>query len=884
MKQENPPRWSIALFRWFCDDHLCDAVLGDLLEMYDRRRLKMGKLKADLLFVANVIQFIQPFAIRKKNPAYPLNKYDMLKNYITIAWRNMSRQKLYSGITIGGFALGLATCMMIFLFVKNEVSFDKFYKDQDRIFLLYNRDTNPADADRWANVQTPLAGVLRQDLPDIEKIARIMPYGIGRSGYSYVRRDGVAENLFEDRFTYADPDILDILEIPMIFGNTKALDKPYTVVISRSMAKRHFGDIDPVGKVLILGDDVSHPFTVGGVTEDSRKNSHFQFDFIITLKDFEFWPGEQTDWCCWNYSVYIKLKKNVDPADFEEKLVRIRDKYSVAYMRRKGDQRVDDFIKYHFFKLQPVGDIYLHPEISGSAQYGDITYVWMFSGIAIVILILACINFINLSTAKSANRSKEVGIRKVVGSMRRSLITQFLSESTLYSLISFVVAFGIVLITLPGFNTVASRSITIPWTEWWLFPVLISSALMIGVIAGLYPSFYLSSFRPINILKGSIAKGMKGGRLRSAMVVFQFTTSIILIVGTLVIQRQMDYIMNHDVGFNKEQVVIIEGTGPIGDDRRQTFKNELLRLADVENVSVSSYLPVEGGMSEGYGWFQAGREKIDAGVSGSKYRVDPDYIETMRIKLIAGRNFVRSMKSDSMAMIINEAMVHDLALKDPIGTRVSDGVRVYNVIGVIQNFNTRILRAPIRPMGLTIEPGGEGAMAVRVKSNDLATAIQSVESTWRKIIPNQPFRYSFMDERFELMYDDIIRMGRIFVIFTTLAVIVACLGLLALSAFVTEQRAKEISVRRVMGASVQSIFGLLTGNFMKLVFISWIIGTPIAWYAMNEWLDGFSYREPISSYVLIISGMIVGFIALTTVTWQSIKAAVANPVENLRQN
>lgn len=883
MSRRHPPRWAVRLFRWFCNDHLCDAVLGDLIEIYERRISEVGKFKADMLFILNVIQFIQPFAIRKRRDSYQLNSYDMLKNYFTVAWRNMSRQKMYAGITIGGFALGLATCMVIFLFIRHELSFDKHYVAQDRIFRLYNDYTEPGDEDKWTNIQTPMAAVLRQELPDLEYVARITGMGLGSGSSNLIRRDDVVENSFEDKFVYADPDILSLMEVPMVFGNSTALERPYTIVISRRKAIQFFGDIDPVGKLLILNEDGSHPFTVAGVMEDYRADSHFQFDFILTLKEKEFWPGEQTNWCCWNYTVYVKLKDGVNVADVEEKLVRIRDKYTAAYMREIGDLHVNDFVKYQFFKLQPVGDIYLHPEVNSDGPHGDVKYTWMFGAIALVILILACINFINLSTAKSANRAKEVGLRKVVGSFRKSLIVQFLTESVAYSAISFVIAFVILWLALPSFNAIADRSLSIPWSEWWLFPVLISAAVLIGILAGLYPAVYLSAFRPINILKGNLVKGAKSSGLRSTMVVFQFTASIVLIIGTFVIYRQMSYIMNHDVGFDKEQVIIVEGTGPLG-EKREIFREELLRVAGIDGVSVSNYYPVEGGISEGYGYFIAGREKMDVGLNGGKFRVDPEYIPTLRLKLVEGRNFIRGMKSDSMAMIINQTMAHDLGLKEPVGARVSDGNRVYNVIGVVHDFNSQSMRAPIRALGLTVEPGGEGSMMVRIQSHDLPATIAAIESVWKKVVANQPFRYSFMDERFAMMYDDVIRMGKIFASFATLAIVVACLGLLALSAFITEQRSKEISIRRVMGASVRNIFRLLTGNFMKLVMISWIIGTPLAWYVMTEWLKGFSFSEPISSDVLIISGLIVGTIALTTVTYQSIKAAIANPVESLKQN
>ncbi len=882
MKQQDPPRWALAIFRWFCNDHLSDAVLGDLLELYDRRCATIGKRKADLLFIVNVIQFIQPFAIRKKRTSHSLNTYDMLRNYITIAWRNMQRHKMYTGITIGGFALGLATCMVIFLFIRHEVSFDKHYEATNRIFRLYNDFTEPGDTDRWTAIQTPLARVLRQELPDIERIARVTT-GLGHSGSNTVRRDDELENSFEDKFIYADPDILEILEIPMIHGNHKALEQPRTMVISRTKAKQFFGDTDPLGKVLILDDDKQNPYTVAGVMEDYRKDSHFQFDYILTLTEIEFWTGEQTDWCCWNYEAYIKLKEGVEVAGFEKKLIPIRDNFVIAYLDKIGDQRIENFRKYHAFRLQPVGDIYLHPEYNDSGPHGDVQYTWVSGAIAAVILILAGINFVNLSTAKSANRAKEVGLRKVVGSLRRSLILQFLTESVVYSLVSFVFGCVILWLALPSFNLLAGRSITIPWNEWWLLPALLMIVVLIGVVAGLYPAFYLSAFRPINIIKGNLAKGAKGSGLRSIMVVFQFTASIILMIGTFVIYRQMNYIMTRDVGFGKDQVMIIEGTWPIG-DRRQVFKEELLKISGIESVSVSNYIPVDGGLGEGYGFFNEGREKIDKSAPGSKYRVDADYISTMRMKIIKGRDFDRNMASDSQATIVNEAMVRELGLKEPIGARISNGHQVHTIIGVVQDFNTTTMRVPIRPLSMVLEAGGEGSMTVLISSKDLSNTIESIERTWHRVVPNQPFRYAFMDERFAHMYDDVIRTGRVFASFSALAIIVACLGLLALSAFVTEQRGKEISIRRVMGASIQNIFVLLTGNFMKLVMISWVIGTPLAWYAMNEWLNGFSFREPIASDILIASGIIVALIALTTVAWQSIKAAVANPVENLRQN
>jgi putative ABC transport system permease protein len=881
MSQHNPPRWAIRLFRWLCNDHLSDAVLGDMLELYDRRRPKVGKLKADLFFIWNVIQFIQPFAIRRRSNSSQLNSFDMLTNYFKIAWRSMSRQKLYTTITVGGFAIGLATCMVIFLFIKNELSYDKHYKDNARIFRLYNDFNEPGDRDQWPSVPTPLVDALRQDFPDIELAARIVSWtGLANAGENYVRRDDVLENTFEQRFAFADPDILEILEVPMVFGNQRALDKPYSMVISRRKAQQYFGDTDPRGKIIILNDNTSQPYVISGVMEDYRRDSHFQQDFILTLKGKEFWPGEQTNWCCWNYYGYVKLREGVNPLEFEKKMLSARDKYLIAYMQKQGQQDAESFINYHSFKLQPVSDIYINSDIGGSGAHGDLKYIYLFGGIAVFILTLACINFINLSTAKSANRAKEVGLRKVVGSFRKSIIAQFLTESVLYSMLSFVIALIIVWIALPAFNVVAARNLIIPWSTSWFIPSLVASALLIGMIAGVYPAFYLSAFQPIQVLKGNLRRGTKNSAVRSVMVVFQFAASIILIIGTFVIQHQMDYLMHLDTGFDKEQLMIIEGTATLG-KQQASFRNELMKISDVENVSITGYIPVEGGNREGYAFYIEGRETKDRSVNGQKWRVDPYYMSTMKMRLVEGRDFNPAMPADSQAIIINQAMAAQLGLKDPVGTRITNG-KVYTIIGVVADFNFSTMKAPIDPLSFVMEGGGSSSTSVRIQSSDLPGAIEKIESVWKRMMPNQPFRYSFLDERFAHMYDDVLRLGRIFAAFATLAIVVACLGLFALSAFMIEQRAKEVSIRLVMGASVQSIFKLLTTNFMKLVAISWIVGTPLAWYGMNLWLQDFTYRQPIAGDILIISGLIAGSIALITISYQSIKAGVINPIKNLR--
>ena len=593
-REIKPSKFVRDFFCWFCNDHLSEAALGDMVEIYTRRRKTMSKFRADLLFLLNVIEFIQPFALKSKNHHSHYNHYAMFKNYYKIAWRRMNSQKMYTAITIGGFALGLATCILIFLFIRDETSFDKHYANGDRTFRLYN-DYQGKDMAKWTSMPASVAGIIEHDFPEVEKTGRLIPYKWFNAGSNLVRNENVLENTYEEGFAYADQSLLEILEIPMVYGNQlHALDKPKTIVISRKMAEKYFGDEDPVGKAIILNDDKESTFTIGGVMENFSSHSHLQFNFLITLTGVEFWPGEQASWCCWNYDNYLRLRPGANPADLEKKLLSIRENHQIAYLKETGDQSLEDVRKYHYYRLQKLEDIHLNPQgIDDMFSHGDVRYLWLFGSVAGFILILACINFINLSTARSANRAKEVGLRKVVGSVRSALVRQFLTESLMYSFLSFILAIVLVVLTIPYFNVLAAKSLALPLTAWWFLPMLLMSALVIGTLSGIYPSFYLSAFSPLQVLKGSISRGARSSGLRSVMVVFQFTTSIILIIGTLVVNRQMDFILHAKVGFDKEHVLMIQGSNTLG-NLQQAFKEELKNLTNVSNVSISYYLPVAG--------------------------------------------------------------------------------------------------------------------------------------------------------------------------------------------------------------------------------------------------------------------------------------------------
>jgi putative ABC transport system permease protein len=646
------------------------------------------------------------------------------------------------------------------------------------------------------------------------------------------------------------------------------------------MAGKYFPNQDPVGKTIVFNDETERPYMIGGVFEDLPPTSHLNFKFFITLTGEEFWKGEQTSWCCWNYNPYVRLRADADPAAFAAKLQSIVENHYGPYLDQMGNPDTKDVLKYQKIRIQNVSDIYLGSEGIGDViPHGDIRYIYLFGGIACFILLLACVNFINLSTAKSANRAKEVGLRKVVGSARRDLVRQFLTESVMYSLISFVIAVVIVYVSLPSFSLFAGKDLTVPWNEWWLAPALIGSALFIGVLAGLYPSFYLSGFRPIEVLKGAVARGSKNSTLRSSMVVFQFTTSIILIIGTFVVYRQMSFIMHTKIGFDKEQTLLIQGANTLG-DRQETFRQELLKMTSVENVTSSNYFPIWGTNRDQNGFVREGRAKLDSDVGAQVWRVGEDYIKTLGMKIVEGRDFIPRLASDSSSIIVNQAFVKEMGLEKPIGTRI-ENFRVWTIVGVVEDFHFETMKEKIYPLALVVGKGGS-MMAVKVNSRDMQETIAEVQSTWNGFMPNQPFRYTFMDESYANMYRDVERTGRLFAGFSVLAILVACLGLFALSSFMAEQRRKEVSIRLVLGATVGNIFQLLTKNFVMLVALSFVIASPLGWYLMTTWLSDYNYRTDITWDVFAIAGFSAVAIAVLTVSYQSIKVALSNPAHNLR--
>lgn len=808
----------------------------------------------------------------------------MYKSYFKIGWRSLVKQQMYSAIKIGGFALGIAACILISLFIWEELSYDKHYPDADRIYRILGVYNDNGRTEKGVHLQPPAAKAMQEDFVDIEKAGRYNNTELFGAANAEIRRADQNENLYEESITYFDQELLDIFKLPFVYGNpSKALAQANSIVMTKSKAEKYFPHENPLGKLLIINDNKEHPYSVGGVIEDFPATSHLHFDFLLTLTGKEFWKGEQTSWCCSNYPTYILVKKGTNVADLEKKMTKgFLEKYIIPMMVKEGRTDANEMLKKAHIELQPVSKIHLHSDgVYDGLQHSDIRFVWLFASIAAFILIIASINFINLSTAKSANRAREVGLRKVVGSLRSNLVKQFLTESLLYSVLSFVIGLALATLLLPYFNALASKSLVMPWSNWWFVPALLGASFVVGISAGLYPSFYLSSFKPIQVLKGNLSLGSRSSSLRSGLVIFQFTVSIVLIVGTFIIYRQMEFILNKKLGFDKDQVMYMQGTHMLGKEVK-TFKEELLKLSSVKNVSISDFLPVSGTKRNGNQFFIEGKSKVDKPVSGQFWNVDHDYIKTMGMKIVEGRDFDVKITSDSDAMIINQKMAKELNLKEAVGARVAN-YRGWNVIGVVENFHFQSVKDSIGPLAMTLG-NSPTIVSVKIGSNDTREAIASITGLWKKFAPNQSIRFSFLDQRFRLMYDDVKRMGKIFTSFAVFAILVACLGLFALSAFMVEQRSKEISIRLVLGASVRNVFRLLTFNFIRLVFIAFVIATPLAWYLMTQWLQDFAYKIEISWEIFAATGTLSILIATVTISYQAIRAGLVNPIVNLKND
>ena len=808
----------------------------------------------------------------------------MLRNYLKIAWRNLRKQRGLSFINIFGLAIGLACCLLIMLYVADELSYDRYNAKADRIYRL-NSDVKFGSSDmKMAVTPDPLGPTLKQDYPQVEQFVRLH-----QRGTWLVKRAGSISNLSEDNITFADSTLFDVFTLPLIAGVAKrALAQPNSVVISESAARRHFGNQNPMGQTLIVYN--KQAYRVTGVMRDMPTNAHFHSDFFFTLLNDDYQWGQ---WLSSNHHTYVVLKPGVNPEVFAKNFDALVDKYVGPQAFAALGTTMDQFRKagnrFNFWMI-PLTDIHLRSKQTVElAPNGNIQYVYIFSAVALFILLIAGINFMNLSTARSSKRAKEVGVRKVLGSERGQLIGQFMAESVLMTTLAMGGALLLVAVLLPLFNDVAAKELSLLRfvSPYWIGLIALLP-IVVGLLAGSYPAFFLSSFRPIGALKGgsSSDNGRRGVGLRSGLVVFQFIMSVVLIVGTLIVYRQITYIQTKNLGFRRDQMLAVQGVDALGKGA-ETFKQEVLKLPGVVRGSISGYLPTPGNRSNTT-FFPEGQVDQAKAVSMQNWGVDHDYVKTLGMQIVRGRDFSPSFGSDSSAVILNETAAKFFGGNGILGKRIvkfADSqlktVKTYTVIGIVRNFHYESLRDNIGALSLELDANSGGA-TFRLSSANLPALVSQIEAKWKQLSPGQPFGYQFMEESFDQMYRAEQRIGTLALTFAVLAILIACLGLFGLAAFTAEQRTKEIGVRKVLGASVVSIVTLLSKDFLKLVLIAILIASPLAWYAMHRWLQDFAYKIAIEWWVFALAGLLAVGIALLTVSFQSIKAALMNPVKSLR--
>lgn len=805
----------------------------------------------------------------------------MFKNYFKIAWRNLVKNRTFSIINILGLAIGLCCFLLIALWVMDELSFDSYNKKADRIYRI-NSDIRFGGSDLKLPVTSDMMGqTLKKDYPQVEQYTRIYA-----NGGALIKKDGQFIN--QPNLVWADSTLFDVFTLPAVNGDTRtALNEPNTVVITESMAKKYFNTTDVVGKILETNNEGAANYKVTAVIKDIPDNSHFNFNMAFSMDNVQYQWGQ---YLSHNFYTYLLLKPGVDYKEFEKKFGQYIESYVMPqakqFMQIKSFDEFEKAGNKLVYSLTPLRKIHFQSDRNFDlSPPGNIQYVYIFSAVALFILLIACINFMNLTTARSANRAREVGIRKVLGTERRSLMAQFLAESTLMVVLSLIIAVALAALVLPLFNDVSTKSMTIQSLfSPFILPLLVALPFVVGLIAGSYPAFYLSAFKPIQVLKGNLV-GAKRGGLRSALVVFQFAISIILIIGTIIIYSQLHYIQNKNLGFNKEQVLVINNTYTLGNNA-EVFKNEMIKQAGVVSGTISGYLPINSSRNDNT---LSSTPVITSttGLNLQTWTVDNDYIPTMGMQLLKGRNFSPQFKTDSTAVILNETAAKLFGFGDhPIGKKIynhGDGGTMIelNVIGVVKNFHFASLRENIGPLLFTL--GRHlGNASFKVTAANIPSVLKAAEAKWKAMARGMPFSYQFMDEGFDEMYRSEQRVGKIALIFSVLAIFIACLGLFGLATFIAEQRTKEIGIRKVLGASIRGIVSLLSKDFLRLVIIAFVVAVPVGWYFMNKWLQDFAYRINISWWVFLIAGTAAMLIAIVTVSFQAIRAAVNNPVENLR--
>ncbi len=888
----DPPKRILDFLRWFCREDYLEEIEGDLVEIY-RENSQKSPTKAKFILLGSIVRYCRPLFARSLRNRM-LDPIDGTSHALKVSWRSIRNRPFFTTLNTIGLAVGMASALFIILYVVNELSFDKMFPDADRIVRVNIDNRIGGETTKYAAVSGPLAAVLKEDFPHTEMVSRFR-----NVGSIFLRTLHSQENVKEDGVIGADSSFLKMFGLTLLYGDSEsALKEPNTLILTKTAAEKHFDVNEAVGKTILL--DNTDPYIVTGILPDLPTNS-FLRDHHIFLSIESFDDAKSPAWNNWNFPTFVKLSSVEHRDNFQEFLGLVKESYLIPWAMtfipgltlesaRASDEETGNFMR---FNHTPLTDIHLYSndregEITPNSDFKNI---YILSLIGLFILALACVNYVNLSTAQSLKRAKEVGIRKTLGSNRRSLVKQFLLEAGLIAFYAMVLATTMAKIAMPHFNTLAGTDISLPYNHPTFWFLLIGISTLLALVSGFYPAFVLSRFSPLRVLKQGEHGGKMTGKIRSILVVFQFSVAVFLIIGTLVVFKQLKFIQNKDLGYEKDQILVIDDINA-SPHQKNSLKIELERLKDIKSTSLSSFLPTPSARN-GSTFFPEGKLfSREASIFG-KWRVDHDYISTLDLEIIAGRGFDREFATDSNAIVLNEAAAAMIGMQPEkiIGLRLTDdfhrqdkeNMKFYTVIGVLRDFHYESLRNDINAMSLTL--GGDGhKMLIKLVSEDFSSAVAHIEDIWRSVVPGQPFHCYFMDDSFNETYRAEQHLVRIFTTFTLVSILIACLGLFGLVAFSAEKRVREIGIRKILGASVPQITYLLSFDFLKLVAISICVSVPLGWLIMNQWLQDFSYRTEISWWLFVVAGASAAIICLLTVSYQSIKSARANPVTSLRND
>lgn len=879
MKTAFPPRWANRFLEWYCRPDLLEEIQGDTYELF-YRTAKQNELKAKAAFVWNVVRFFRWKNIRKGNEKYysTQRSLDMLKNYLKIGIRNLMRYKAFSFINVIGLAIGLTSFLLISAFIYDELSYDKYPSNYKNIYRVGLQLAQNGGVDDYPKVDNAVAPGMKNAFPEILESARIT------TASDYVRfKDNQVK---EESMVFADSTVLKIFSIPLLEGNpNKALVEPNSIVISKEFAKKYFGDKPALGEVLTFRENGLMKVT--GVFDKIPDNSHFHFDVFISMTTGHFTKMRQT-WSNVGYYSYVVLNEHVDPRQLEAKFPQLVEKYVVPEVQADMGVSYADASKTVGnlkFYLMSIKDIHLHSHTKYEIEAnGDINNVYIFGALAFFILLLACINFMNLSTASSAKRALEIGVRKVMGSFKSQLMAQFLLESTLLSMMALVLAFFLSYTLLPLFNQLTGKHLDV---FFFLSPPVLSTmiafGLVVGILAGFYPALFLSSVQPLRVLKSNSSKSAKRGGLRSALVILQFTISTALIIATIVAYQQLRFMQNIKLGYDKDQIIVIENAGLLHTNEIP-FKQKLKMDHRVVNVTNASVPIGSAGSFGGTEVFPKGSNTYNIHIT--IFTMDYDYLETLGIGVKMGRNFSKEFLSDSLGqnVIINETAMRDLGWNENnvIGnTIVRTAQQQYKVVGVINDFHYTSAKDKIAPL-MILYHGYSPSMLVKVNTNEMQSFISDLGAMWSKFSEDVPFSYYFLDAQFARLYKAEQTIEKLFIVFMVIAVLIASLGLYGLSTYSAEQRVKEMGIRKVLGSSVRQIVVLQSKEFLLLVVIAIVVAAPLAWWTMHQWLQNFGYRIEINGWIVVLAALSAMVIAIVTVSFQAIKTATANPIISLK--